>query len=161
MELWLIIRINVRILFWLTKKKNDILGKLNMNYNRRISIIIDSLFYIERKRKICHTYIYICVCVCCRVICSDQSELLWKRVIRSNHYQQGDQRVLEINGGRRGGLCGQITNLSCFRLEMLEMVSKGMWRIAGGGKSALFWEHQWIREQTLKAKFPRLYSISN
>ena len=71
------------------------------------------------------------------------------------------EQSLWINEGRSGGLWGQITNMSKVRPEVLDVVSKGLWRKVGEGDSTLFWEYKWIGEVSLKTKFPRLYAISN
>ena len=86
---------------------------------------------------------------------------LWKRVVYSNHYKQNSNRVVEINEGDKGGLWGQIMEISKVNNQALEVFSTGIWRKVGSGNSTLFWEHIWIGQTPLKEQFPRLYQISN
>ena len=92
---------------------------------------------------------------------SDQSNALWKQIIWSNHYSQCENVDVVPTMDRIGDLWGQITSNKGYGNEILEVISKGMWRKVGDGSSVLFWEHKWLRETPLKDRFPRLYQISN
>ena len=45
--------------------------------------------------------------------------------------------------------------------QMLDVISKGVWRKVDRGNAILFWEHRWIGAALLKEQFPRLYNMSN
>ena len=95
---------------------------------------------------------------------SNDSHLLWKRVVCSIHNISQNDKIHALNSansGRLRSLWGQITNMARFWDEALDVTQKGFHRKVGVGSSSLFWVDQWVGEISLKERFPWLFSISS
>ena len=84
---------------------------------------------------------------------SDQSDALWKWIIWSNHYIWKETVDMVPAVERLGGIWSQIISHTGFQNEILEVISKALWRKLGDRSSVLFWEHKWVAKESLRDRY--------
>ena len=91
---------------------------------------------------------------------SKEDNPLWKKVVMScNNLSVNRPMSMQLKN-KTGSPWSSIASIWDISNEVKDVVMKGLWIMVGDRNNTLFWEDLWIGDQSLKEKFPRLFSIS-
>nr|GEW58614.1 RNA-directed DNA polymerase, eukaryota [Tanacetum cinerariifolium] len=84
---------------------------------------------------------------------------LWSRFFKGTHEEKGaiDNHISSNKGSGWLDLVCDVFSLKQKGIDLLDAIKRKL----GNGENTLFWNDKWIRESTLKTKYPRLFALEH
>ena len=85
---------------------------------------------------------------------------LWKQIICSCYDLDANRALVDQQVRSGGGLWGDICNIRRIDANIERYLEVSIRKLVGDGHNTWFWEDLWVGEESLKKRFPTLFSVS-